>query len=206
MQVDDGQAEIVRRDRLVGVQQEVADVAVAMVDPSAVHHAGHACHFGDQRVLEFGLRRLFDPVEAEVFEADGGRQLFSDDERVLRGRVAALFAIGDGRHGRYADFMQALDRTPFLARPEYWQLGGQQVFEDFTPANATVNFHKETTPVDFSTQGTSTFQLAVYLAFQTLDFGERIASGPQAFERFGKNQFHRCCSARITSAACCGML
>lgn len=149
-----------------------------MVDACAVHHAGHARHFSDQRVLEPGLRRLLDPVDAEIFKADRGRQFFGDDERVLCGRVAAFLAIGHGGHGRNADLMQAIDRPPLLTCAEHGQFGGQQVLEHFAPANAPVDFDKETTPVDLSTQRASAFQLAVNLAFQTLDFGERIAPGP----------------------------
>ncbi|MNZ97915.1 hypothetical protein D3C78_1171800 [compost metagenome] len=125
---------------------------------------------------------------------------------MLVGRVAAPLAISDGGHGGHAGFLQTLDRPPFLARAQNRQLGGEQVLEDLTPANTTVNFHEKPVPAHFSAQGTASFELTVNLTLQAFDFGERIASGPKALERFGKNQLHRCCSARITSAACCGML
>ncbi|MOA20720.1 hypothetical protein D3C78_1411800 [compost metagenome] len=120
-----------------------------MVDPGAVHHAGHARDFGDQCALEFWLRWLSGPVDAEIFQADRRRQLFGDDERMLIGRVTALLAIRDGGHGRHADFLQALNRLPFLTGTQYRKLGRQQVLEYFAPADATVDFHEKPVAVDF---------------------------------------------------------
>ncbi|MOA47845.1 hypothetical protein D3C78_1705180 [compost metagenome] len=68
---------------------------------------------------------------------------------MLVGRVAALFAIRDGGHGRHADFLEALNGLPLLAGPQYRKLGSEQVLEDFGPANATVDFHEEPVAVDF---------------------------------------------------------
>ncbi|MNC53530.1 hypothetical protein D3C75_1029490 [compost metagenome] len=125
---------------------------------------------------------------------------------MLGSRIITALTIGHRSHGRHADFLQALDGLPFLAGAEHRQLGGEQVLEDLAPADATVDLHEKPVPAHFSAQGTASFELTVNLALQAFDFGERIASGPKALERFGKNQLHRCCSARITSAACCGML
>jgi hypothetical protein len=44
--------------------------------------------------------------------------------------------------------------------------------------------------VDFRAQCPARFQLAVYLALQAFDCGERVASGPKAFERFSQHQLH----------------
>ena len=125
---------------------------------------------------------------------------------MLRGRIAAALAIGNGGHGGYADFVQAIDRLPLLTGAQYWQFGGHQVFGHFTPADTPVNLDEIATTLDFGTQRAPTFELAINLTVQTLDFGERIAPIPEAFERLSKDQFHPWCSARITSAACCGML
>ena len=70
VQVDHREFEVVGGHRFVGVQQEVADVAVAVIDPGAVHHAGHACHFGNQRdcyICHF-LLHTDKPVTAEDFK------------------------------------------------------------------------------------------------------------------------------------------
>ncbi|MCY1439137.1 hypothetical protein D9M71_553580 [compost metagenome] len=125
---------------------------------------------------------------------------------MLPGRIAATLAVSDGGHGRHPDFMQALDRPPFLAGAEHRQLGSEQVLEDLAPANAAVDLDEVATPFDFSTQGATAFQLAVHLALQALHGIEGIAPGPQAFERLGQYQFHLRSGARITSAACSGML
>ncbi|MNJ51151.1 hypothetical protein D3C77_464480 [compost metagenome] len=171
-----------------------------------MHHPGHARHFSNQCTLQAHWRWLLDPVDTEVFEADGWRQFFSNNERMLRGRIAAALAIGHRSHGRYANFMQTRNRLPFLASAQHWQLGSEQVLEDLTPADATVDLDEVATPLDFGAQGATAFKLAVYLALQALHGIECIAPSPQALERLGQYQFHLRSWARITSAACSGML
>ncbi|MNM57030.1 hypothetical protein D3C81_682170 [compost metagenome] len=177
-----------------------------MVDPGAVHAAGHLRHFGDQRALEAWRGRLLDPVDAEIFQADGRRQLLGDDERMLGGRVAAALTIGDCGHGRHADFVQALDGLPFLAGTQHRQLGAEQVLEDLAPADAAVDLDEKALASHFGTQRAAPFQLAIDLALQRLHGIEGITPGPQALERFGQYQLHADSCPRITSAACCGML
>ncbi|MND72786.1 hypothetical protein D3C80_643470 [compost metagenome] len=188
------------------MQQEMADVAVTVVDPGPVHRASHACHFSDQGALEAWLRWLPAPVDAEVFEADGRCQFLRDDERVLGSRVAATFAVGHGGHGRHAGLMQALDGPPLLAGSQHRQFCRQQVLGHFAPADTPVDLDEIAAPLDLGTQGAAAFQLAVHLPLQALDFGKRIAPGPQPLEGFSQYQFHSRPWARITSAACCGML
>ena len=81
-----------------------------MINPGAVHAADHLRHLANQRTLELDRRRLLEPVEAEVFQTDGRRQLFGDDKRMLLRRIAAAGAESHGRHGRYADLGQTFDR------------------------------------------------------------------------------------------------
>jgi hypothetical protein len=82
MQVDQRQARRAGIDRQV--QQEVADVEIAMVDAAAVHAPRHLGHAPDQRALESRRRRHGAPVAAEILEADGGREFFGDDEGLRR--------------------------------------------------------------------------------------------------------------------------
>ncbi|MNZ78205.1 hypothetical protein D3C78_967700 [compost metagenome] len=204
VQVDHRQAEVVRGHHLVGMQQEVADVAVAVVDSGAVHGAEHLGDPLDQRTLEARLGRRVAPVAAEVFQADGGRQLLGDDERVLGGRIAATLAEGHGGHGRHAGRGEALDGGPLLGGAEHRQLGAEQVLDDFAPADAAVDLDEVAAPGHFGAQGAAAFQLAVDLPFEALDLGEGVTAGPQALERLGEDQLHRSAPAGANSFACRG--
>ncbi|MCY1435629.1 hypothetical protein D9M71_517310 [compost metagenome] len=187
------------------MQQEMADIAVAVVDPGAVHGAGHARDFVDQRPFQAHRRRVAQPVDAEVFEADGRRQLLGDDEGMLLCGIAATLAEGHGGHGRHAGLVQALDGRPLLPGAEHGRPGGQQVLGDFAPADATVDLDEVAASLDFGTQGPPPLQFAVDLSLQRLHFGESVATGPEALEGLFQHKLHGR-SARITSAACCGML
>ncbi len=180
VQVDHRQAEVVRRHRLVGVQQEVADVAVAVIDPGAVHAADHLRHFGDQRALEARLPAAAGPSSrVQLLEVGGRRQLLGDDEGVLRRRIAAALAIGHRGHGRHAGLGQALDRpsTPGRRRAPA-ALAREQVLDDLAPADAAVDLDEVAAPVDLGAQGAAPFQLAVDLALQGLHVGEGILVRP----------------------------
>ncbi|RMU65409.1 hypothetical protein ALP29_200181 [Pseudomonas syringae pv. avii] len=110
---------------------------------------------------------------------------------MLRGGVAATLAVRHSGHGRHTDLMQTLDGVPFLARPQHRQFCGCQVLGNFAPADAAVDLDEVATPVNFGAQRATTFQLAVDLTAQALDLGECIAPGPQALERFSKEQLHQ---------------
>ncbi|MDT4850603.1 hypothetical protein FQZ97_847560 [compost metagenome] len=205
MQVDQRQLEVIGRHRPRRMQQEMTDIAVAVIDPGAMHGTGHSRHFADQRPLQARWRRVAQPVDAEILEADGRRQLLGDDEGMLLRGIAATFAEGHGGHGRYAHLVQTLDGRPLLPGAEHGRLGGQQVLDDLAPADTAVDLDEIAAPLDLGTQGPAPFQLAVDLPLQRLHFGEGVTPGPEALEGFLQDKLHGR-SARITSAACCGML
>lgn len=205
MQVDHRQAQVIGADRAVGVQQEVADVAVAVVDPGAVHGADHLRHLGDQRTLQARLGWRLQPIQREDFQIDGRRQFLGDDEGVLCGRIAAALAIRHRGHGSHPGLMQALQGTLLLARPQHRKLGTEQVLDDLAPADAAVDLHEIAATFDLSAQRAAALQLAVDLALQAFDFGERVLAGPEGLEGLVQFELHAR-SRRIRSAACCGML
>ncbi|MOA00225.1 hypothetical protein D3C78_1195770 [compost metagenome] len=181
----------------------MADVAVAVVDPGAVHAADHRGDPLDQRALEPRLGRGGEPVEAEVFQADGGRQFLGDDERVLGRRIAAALAEGHGGHGRHAGRGEALDGGPLLGGAEHRQLGAEQVLDDLAPADAAVDLDEVAAPGDFGAQGAAAFQLAVDLAVEALDLGEGVLALPQRLEGFGEDQLHGSLLVGWTTAQPC---
>src|SRR5690606_29419199 len=182
--------------RLVGVQQKVADITVAMVDPGAMHVAGHLRHTLDQGSLEARRWRLLQPIGSEIFKADRRRQLLGDDEGMLSRRIGTPLAEGHGRHGGYASVGEPLNGGPFLTSPDHGGFQGADVLKYLAPANATMNLDEIATPLDFSAQGATTFQLAVDLALQLFHFGKGIFALPKRFERFAEKQFHQNSSRR----------
>src|SRR5690606_13378488 len=113
-----------------------------------------------------------------------------DNKRMLRRRIAAPLAIRHGGHGWHADFFQARNGFPFLARAQHRQFGSNQILGDFAPADAAMDLDEIPAPLNFGAQGAPTFEFAIHLTVQTLDFGERIASGPKRLEWFSKEQLH----------------
>ena len=118
----------------------------------------------------------------------------------LTGWIAAALAVGHGGHGRYADFVQALDRPPLLACTEYRSLDGEQILDYLAPADTAVNLDEVAAPLDLGAQRAAAFQFAVDLAFEALDLREGILAPPQGLEGFGEDQLHGAPSAgRVTT-------
>ncbi|MNG05955.1 hypothetical protein D3C84_891720 [compost metagenome] len=124
---------------------------------------------------------------------------------MLLRRIAATLAESHGSHGRHAHLMQALDGRPLLAGAEHGRLGGEQVLDDLAPADAAMDLDEVAPALHLGAQGAAAFQLAIDLALQRLHLGEGVAPGPEALEGFLQHELHGR-SARITSAARCGML
>jgi hypothetical protein len=176
MQVDQRQTGRSRIDRQM--QQEVADVEIAMIDAAAMHAPRHLGHAPDQRALESRRRRYGAPVATEILEADGGREFLGNDEGMPPCRVAAALGEGHGAHRVDAEGRESLQRTPFIAGAKHRQAAGQQVLENLKPADAAMDLDVVAATGDLGAQGTAPFERAQHLALQVFDGGEGILSGP----------------------------
>lgn len=79
-------------------QQEMTDIAIAVVQAGTVHLPGHLSQFPDQGAFQLERRRLEAPIPAEILQTDAVFQFIGNQKRAAQRGNQPFTSVSRGSH------------------------------------------------------------------------------------------------------------
>ena len=156
-----------------GIEQKVAEIAVAVVEAAPVHAgAGHG-EGADDAVPEFVRRRVLLPVAAEILQGDHADQVLGHEEGLHAGGIDAADAERAGGHGGDAELGEERDGEIFVGGAYDGELELQKILPNLAPADGPVKLDEVGFAVHAEPHGPAVLHVAEDLALH----GERVTEG-----------------------------